>query len=227
MVLKPAEQTPLSALAVAVLAEEAGFPAGVLSILTGDADDAPAIGAEMTSSPLVSKVAFTGSNEVGKLLMAQCAKGLKKIALELGGNAPFIVFDDADLDEAVAGDAAEQVPELRQTCITANRILVQEAIYDDYLERLVAGVTRLKVGAGVEPEVKVGPLIDEPALAKVERHVADAVDGGAELHLGGERHDLGRTFFQPTVLTGIMPRWRSVSRRPSARSPRSRASPRR
>jgi succinate-semialdehyde dehydrogenase / glutarate-semialdehyde dehydrogenase len=226
MVLKPAEQTPLSALAVAVLAEEAGFPAGVLSILTGDADDAPAIGAEMTSSPLVSKVAFTGSNEVGKLLMAQCAKGLKKIALELGGNAPFIVFDDADLDEAVAGDAAEQVPELRQTCITANRILVQEAIYDDYLERLVAGVTRLKVGAGVEPEVKVGPLIDEPALAKVD-HVADAVDGGAELHLGGERHDLGRTFFQPTVLTGIMPRWRSVSRRPSARSPRSRASPRR
>jgi succinate-semialdehyde dehydrogenase / glutarate-semialdehyde dehydrogenase len=226
MVLKPAEQTPLSALAVAVLAEEAGFPAGVLSILTGDADDAPAIGAEMTSSPLVSKVAFTGSNEVGKLLMAQCAKGLKKIALELGGNAPFIVFDDADLDEAVAGDAAEQVPELRQTCITANRILVQEAVYDDYLERLVAGVTRLKVGAGVEPEVKVGPLIDEPALAKVD-HVADAVDGGAELHLGGERHDLGRTFFQPTVLTGIMPRWRSVSRRPSARSPRSRASPRR
>jgi succinate-semialdehyde dehydrogenase / glutarate-semialdehyde dehydrogenase len=226
MVLKPAEQTPLSALAVAVLAEEAGFPAGVLSILTGDADDAPAIGAEMTSSPLVSKVAFTGSNEVGKLLMAQCAKGLKKIALELGGNAPFIVFDDADLDEAVAGDAAEQVPELRQTCITANRILVQEAVYDDYLERLVAGVTRLKVGAGVEPEVKVGPLIDEPALAKVD-HVADAVDGGAELHLGGERHDLGRTFFQPTVLTGITPRWRSVSRRPSARSPRSRASPRR
>jgi succinate-semialdehyde dehydrogenase / glutarate-semialdehyde dehydrogenase len=226
MVLKPAEQTPLSALAVAVLAEEAGFPAGVLSILTGDADDAPAIGAEMTSSPLVRKVAFTGSNEVGKLLMAQCAKGLKKIALELGGNAPFIVFDDADLDEAVAGDAAEQVPELRQTCITANRILVQEAVYDDYLERLVAGVTRLKVGAGVEPEVKVGPLIDEPALAKVD-HVADAVDGGAELHLGGERHDLGRTFFQPTVLTGIMPRWRSVSRRPSARSPRSRASPRR
>jgi succinate-semialdehyde dehydrogenase / glutarate-semialdehyde dehydrogenase len=205
MVLKPAEQTPLSALAVAVLAEEAGLPAGVLSIVTGDAEDAPAIGAELTSNPLVRKVGFTGSNEVGKLLMAQCAEGLKKISLELGGNAPFIVFDDADLDEAVAGTLLNKYRNSGQTCITANRILVQEAVYDEYLERLVEGVTRLKVGAGVEPEVKVGPLIDEPALAKVERHVADALDGGAELQLGGERHELGQTFFQPTVLTGITP----------------------
>jgi succinate-semialdehyde dehydrogenase/glutarate-semialdehyde dehydrogenase len=205
MVLKPAEQTPLSALAVAVLAEEAGLPAGVLSIVTGDSEDAPAIGAELTSSPLVRKVGFTGSNEVGKLLMAQCAKGLKKISLELGGNAPFIVFDDADLDEAVAGTLLDKYRNSGQTCITANRILVQEAVYEEYLERLVEGVTRLKVGAGVEAEVKVGPLIDEPALAKVERHVADALDGGAELRLGGERHELGQTFFQPTVITGITP----------------------
>jgi succinate-semialdehyde dehydrogenase / glutarate-semialdehyde dehydrogenase len=205
MVLKPAEQTPLSALAVAVLAEEAGLPAGVLSIVTGEAEDAPAIGAELSSSPFVRKVGFTGSNEVGKLLMAQCAKGLKKISLELGGNAPFIVFDDADLDEAVGGTLLNKYRNSGQTCITANRILVQEAVYDEYLERLVEGVSRLKVGAGVEPEVKVGPLIDEPALAKVERHVADALDGGAELQLGGERHELGLTFFQPTVLTGITP----------------------
>jgi succinate-semialdehyde dehydrogenase / glutarate-semialdehyde dehydrogenase len=205
MVLKPAEQTPLSALAVAVLAGEAGLPAGVLSIVTGDAEDAPAIGAELTSSPLVRKVGFTGSNEVGKLLMAQCAKGLKKISLELGGNAPFIVFDDAELDEAVAGTLLNKYRNSGQTCITANRILVQEAVYDEYLERLVEGVTQLKVGVGVEPEVTVGPLIDEPALAKVERHVADALDGGAELQLGGERHELGQTFFQPTVLTGITP----------------------
>ncbi len=205
MVLKPAEQTPLSALAVAVLAEEAGLPAGVLSIVTGDAEAAPGIGGEMTSSPLVRKVGFTGSNEVGKLLMAQCAKGLKKISLELGGNAPFIVFDDADLDEAVAGTLLNKYRNSGQTCITANRILVQEAVYEEYLERLVEGVTRLKVGRGVEPEVKVGPLIDEAALTKVDRHVADALDRGAELHLGGERHDLGQTFFQPTVLTGITP----------------------
>ena len=205
MVLKPAEQTPLSALAVAVLAEEAGLPPGVLSVVTGDAEDAPAIGGEMTSSPLVRKVGFTGSNEVGKLLMAQCATGLKKISLELGGNAPFIVFDDADLDEAVAGTLLNKYRNSGQTCITANRILVQDGVYDEYLERVVAGVTALKVGAGVEPEVKVGPLIDAAAIEKVERHVADALDRGAELHLGGERHELGQTFFQPTVLTGLTP----------------------
>jgi succinate-semialdehyde dehydrogenase/glutarate-semialdehyde dehydrogenase len=190
MVLKPAEQTPLSALAVAALGEEAGLPPGVFSVVTGDADDAPAIGGEMTSSPLVRKVGFTGSNEVGKLLMAQCAKGLKKISLELGGNAPFVVFDDADLDEAVTGTLLNKYRNSGQTCITANRILIQEGVYEEFLERLVEGV---------------GPLIDAPALEKVERHVADAVDRGAELHLGGERHELGQTFFRPTVLTGLTP----------------------
>jgi succinate-semialdehyde dehydrogenase/glutarate-semialdehyde dehydrogenase len=205
MVLKPAEQTPLSALAVAALGEEAGLPPGVFSVVTGDAEDAPLIGGEMTSSPLVRKVGFTGSNEVGKLLMAQCAKGLKKISLELGGNAPFVVFDDADLDEAVAGTLLNKYRNSGQTCITANRILVQDGVYDAYLERVVAGVTQLKVGAGTEPETKVGPLIDAQALQKVEHHVADAVDRGAELHLGGERHQLGQTFFRPTVLTGLTP----------------------
>jgi succinate-semialdehyde dehydrogenase/glutarate-semialdehyde dehydrogenase len=205
MVLKPAEQTPLSALAAAVLAEEAGLPPGVFSVVTGDAEDAPAIGREMTASPLVRKVGFTGSNEVGKLLMAQCAPGLKKISLELGGNAPFIVFDDADVDEAVVGAVLCKYRNSGQTCISANRILVQDGVYDEYLEKLVAAVTRLTVGAGTEPEVKVGPLIDTPALEKVERHVANALEGGAELHLGGGRHELGRTFFQPTVLTGLTP----------------------
>ncbi len=203
MVLKPAEQTPLSALAVAVLGEEAGLPPGVLSVVTGDAEDAPAIGGEMTSSPLVRKVGFTGSTEVGKLLMAQCAAGLKKISLELGGNAPFVVFDDADLDEAVAGTVVCKFRNSGQTCISANRILVQEGIYDAYLERLVEAVVGLKVGAGTEPDARIGPLIEDAALDKVTRHVANAVDGGAELHVGGERHELGRTFFQPTVLTGL------------------------
>ena len=203
MVLKPAEQTPLSALAVAVLAEEAGLPRGVLSVVTGDAEDAPAIGGEMTSSPLVRKVGFTGSTEVGKLLMAQCAAGLKKISLELGGNAPFVVFDDADLDEAVAGTVVCKFRNSGQTCISANRILVQEGIYDAYLERLVEAVVGLKVGAGTEPDARIGPLIEDAALDKVTRHVANAVEGGAELHVGGERHELGRTFFQPTVLTGL------------------------
>jgi succinate-semialdehyde dehydrogenase / glutarate-semialdehyde dehydrogenase len=205
MVLKPAEQTPLSALAVAALGEEAGLPAGVLSVVTGDAEDAPLIGGELTSSPLVRKVGFTGSNEIGKLLMAQCAKGLKKISLELGGNAPFIVFDDADVDEAVAGTLLNKYRNSGQTCITANRILVQDGVYDEYLEKVVAGVRRLKVGAGTEPDVKVGPLIDPAALEKVERHVENAADGGAEIHLGGTRHELGQTFFQPTVLTGLTP----------------------
>jgi succinate-semialdehyde dehydrogenase/glutarate-semialdehyde dehydrogenase len=203
MVLKPAEQTPLSALAVAALAEEAGLPAGVLSVVTGDAEDAPLIGGEMTSNPLVRKLGFTGSNEVGKLLMAQCAKGLKKISLELGGNAPFIVFDDADLHEAVAGSVLCKYRNSGQTCICANRIYVQTGIYDEYLEKLVAAVTRLTVGSGLDPDVKVGPLIDVPTIDKVERHVHDALDAGAELHVGGERHELGHTFFQPTVLTGV------------------------
>jgi succinate-semialdehyde dehydrogenase/glutarate-semialdehyde dehydrogenase len=203
MVLKPAEQTPLSALAVAKLAEEAGLPSGVLNVVTGDADDAPVIGREMTSNPIVRKLGFTGSTEVGKLLMEQCARQVKKVSLELGGNAPFIVFDDADLDEAVAGAVLCKYRNSGQTCISANRILVQDSVHDEFLGRLTAAVTTLKVGAGTEPDVSVGPLIDDQALAKVERHVADALEGGAELVAGGSRHERGHTFFQPTVLSGV------------------------
>src|SRR6266550_3904398 len=181
MVLKPAEQTPLSALAVAKLAEEAGLPAGVFNVVTGNADDAPVIGAELTSNPIVRKLGFTGSTEVGKLLMEQCARQVKKVSLELGGNAPFIVFEDADLDEAVAGAVLCKYRNSGQTCISANRILVQDS----------------------EPDVGVGPLIDDQTLAKVERHVADALDGGAELVTGGDRHERGHTFFEPTVLSGV------------------------
>jgi len=201
MVLKPAEQTPLSALAVAALAEEAGLPPGVLSVVTGDAEDAPEIGREMTSNPIVRKLGFTGSNAVGKLLMAQCAPQLKKISLELGGNAPFIVFDDADLDQAVAGAVLCKYRNSGQTCISANRLLVQEGIFDEFLDRFSAAVSQLKVGSGFDPEVKVGPLIDEQAVAKVERHVADALERGAKLLLGGER--LQGQFFQPSVLTDV------------------------
>jgi succinate-semialdehyde dehydrogenase / glutarate-semialdehyde dehydrogenase len=203
MVLKPAEQTPLSALALCELAEQAGLPAGVLSIVTGDPEDAPEIGGEMTSSPLVRKLGFTGSTEVGKLLMRQCADGVKKVSLELGGNAPFIVFEDADLDEAVAGAVLCKYRNSGQTCISANRMLVQGGIYDAFLERFTEAVSGLRVGRGTEEGVNVGPLIDRPGLEKVERHVADAQEGGAELLLGGSRHELGQTFFQPTVLTGV------------------------
>src|SRR6266508_1241536 len=196
MVLKPAEQTPLSALAVAALAEEAGLPPGVLSVVTGAAEDAPEIGQEMTGNPTVRKLGFTGSTEVGKLLMAQCARQVKKISLELGGNAPFIVFDDADLDEAVAGALICKYRNSGQTCISANRILVQDSVHDEFLQRLTEAVTALEVGAGMEPDVKVGPLIDDQALEKVERHVADALAAGAELIAGGERHERGHTFFR-------------------------------
>jgi succinate-semialdehyde dehydrogenase/glutarate-semialdehyde dehydrogenase len=203
MVLKPAEQTPLSALAVAKLGEEAGVPSGVLSIVTGAGEDAPAIGEELTSNPTVRKLGFTGSTEVGNLLMAQCARQVKKVSLELGGNAPFLVFDDADLDEAVAGAVLAKFRNSGQTCIAANRILVQEPVHDEFVDRLTRAVAALKVGAGTEADVKVGPLIDEQALDKVERHVADALDGGAEVVAGGERHERGHTFFQPSVLTGV------------------------
>jgi len=205
MVMKPAEQTPLTALAVAKLGQEAGLPDGVLSLVTGDADDAPRIGGELTSNPTVRKVGFTGSTEVGKLLMAQCSKQLKKISLELGGNAPFIVFDDADLDAAVAGTVLCKYRNSGQTCISANRILVQDGIYDAYLDALVETVTKLKVGAGTEPEVNVGPLIDDTGFTKVRRHVEGAVEGGASVVLGGRPHALGRTFFEPTVLVDVTP----------------------
>ena len=201
MVLKPAEQTPLSALAVAALAEEAGLPPGVLSIVTGDTDDAPEIGGELTSNPLVRKLGFTGSTEVGKLLMAQCAGQVKKVSLELGGNAPFIVFDDADLEEAVAGALICKFRNSGQTCISANRILVQDRVYDDFLASFTDAVSKLKVADGFTPGVNVGPLIDGPAVEKVERHVADALEQGAELVLGGSR--IEGQFFQPSVLTGV------------------------
>jgi succinate-semialdehyde dehydrogenase/glutarate-semialdehyde dehydrogenase len=201
MVLKPAEQTPLSALAVAALAEEAGVPPGVFSVVTGAAEDAPEIGRELTSSPLVRKVGFTGSNAVGKLLMSQCAAGLKKISLELGGNAPFIVFDDADLERAVAGAVLCKYRNSGQTCISANRILVQDGIYDDFLSAFVERVRGLKVADGFTPGVDVGPLIDEQGLATVERHVAEAVEDGAEVVLGGSR--LEGQFFEPSVLVDV------------------------
>jgi succinate-semialdehyde dehydrogenase/glutarate-semialdehyde dehydrogenase len=203
MVLKPAEQTPLSALAIGALAEEAGLPDGVFTIVTTDVAGAPEIGEEMTSNPAVRKLGFTGSTEVGKLLMAQCARGLKKVSLELGGNAPFIVFDDAELDEAIAGAIVCKFRNSGQTCISANRILVQDGIYDAFVDGLVGAVTKLTVGIGTDPDAKVGPLIEDAAVEKVERHVADALERGGELLAGGSRHELGHTFFQPTVITGV------------------------
>jgi succinate-semialdehyde dehydrogenase / glutarate-semialdehyde dehydrogenase len=201
MVLKPAEQTPLSALAIAQLGLEAGLPEGVFQIVTGAAEDAPVIGGELTSNPVVRKLGFTGSTEIGKLLMAQCAKQVKKVSLELGGNAPFIVFDDADLDEAIAGALICKFRNSGQTCISANRILVQDGIYDEFMSRLVEAASSLKVGNGLEPETKVGPLIEQSAIDKVKRHVGDAVERGAEVVLGGD--GLGGLFWKPTVITGV------------------------
>jgi succinate-semialdehyde dehydrogenase/glutarate-semialdehyde dehydrogenase len=201
MVLKPAEQTPLTALAVAQLGLEAGLPEGVFQIVTGAAEDAPLIGGEMTSNATVRKLGFTGSTEVGKLLMAQCAKQVKKVSLELGGNAPFIVFDDADVEEAVTGALICKFRNSGQTCISANRIFVQDEIYDTFLSRLVEEVGKLKVGNGLEPETRVGPLIERAAIEKVERHVADALGRGGELLLGGE--GLGGLFWTPTVIANV------------------------
>jgi succinate-semialdehyde dehydrogenase / glutarate-semialdehyde dehydrogenase len=203
MVLKPAEQTPLTALAVMRLGEEAGLPPGVLSVVTGDADDAPVIGKEMTSNPIVRKLGFTGSTEVGKLLMAQCAGQVKKVSLELGGNAPFIVFDDADLEAAIDGAMICKYRNSGQTCISANRILVQDKVYDAFVAGFTERVTKLVVADGFTENVNVGPLIDAPGIEKVQRHVGDARERGAELLLGGERHELGPQFFTPTVMTGI------------------------
>jgi succinate-semialdehyde dehydrogenase/glutarate-semialdehyde dehydrogenase len=203
MVLKPAEQTPLTALALAKLAEEAGLPDGVLRIVTGAADDAPEIGRELTSNPVVRKLGFTGSTAVGKLLMAQCAAQVKKVSLELGGNAPFLVFADADLDEAVAGALICKYRNSGQTCISANRILVEASVHHEFVQRLTAAVETLKVGSGFDPDVRVGPLIERQALEKVERHVNDALEHGAELVTGGEPID--GLFYRPTVLTGVGP----------------------
>ena len=203
MVLKPAEQTPLSALAIAELGTRAGVPAGVFNVVTGDGADAPTIGAELTGNPIVRKIGFTGSTEIGKLLMRQAADQVKKVSLELGGNAPFIVFDDADLDAAVAGAIIAKFRNSGQVCVAANRILVQEGVADEFSQRLAQAATRLVVGRGVEPGAQIGPLIDGQALEKVRRHIADARAGGAKLLLGGDPHELGGTFFSPTVLRGV------------------------
>ncbi|MDE1172788.1 MAG: NAD-dependent succinate-semialdehyde dehydrogenase [Parvibaculaceae bacterium] len=202
MVVKPATQTPLSAFALAELAERAGVPAGVLSVLTGGAS---AIGGEMTSSHIVRKLTFTGSTGVGKLLMAQGASTVKKMSLELGGNAPFLVFDEADLDAAVEGAMASKFRNTGQACIATNRFLVQDGVYDAFVEKFAARVAQLRVGAGFEENVSVGPLIDMKAVDKVEEHVADAVAGGARVVTGGKRHALGQTFFEPTVVADVTP----------------------
>ena len=202
-VCKPAMQTPYSALAMADLAARAGVPAGVLNIVTGN--DAAAIGGEMTSNPIVRKLTFTGSTQVGKRLMAQCSGTLKKLSLELGGNAPFIVFDDADLDAAVAGAIASKYRNTGQTCVCANRLLVQSGVYEAFSRKLVEAVGRLRIGNGLEGATDQGPLIDRKALAKVEQHIADAVSKGARVAHGGHRHALGGTFFQPTVITDVTP----------------------
>ena len=200
MVVKPASATPYSALALCELAERAGVPAGVFSVLTGASSE---VGGEMTSNPVVRKLTFTGSTAVGKLLMVQCAGTVKKISLELGGNAPFIVLDDADLDAAVVGAMASKYRNMGQTCVCANRILVQDGVYDDFAAKFTAAVKALKVGPGLEEGVEQGPLIDMAAVEKVEDHIADATAKGAQVAAGGKRHGLGGTFFEPTVLTGV------------------------
>ena len=202
IILKPAEQTPLSALALAELAERAGVPAGVFSVVTGEA---VAIGGVMTASPIVRKLSFTGSTQVGRLLMQQCAGTVKKMSLELGGNAPFIVFDDADLDAAVAGAIASKYRNAGQTCVCSNRFLVQDGIYDAFASKLATAVAALKVGKGTEEGVTQGPLIDEAAIDKVEELVKDALAKGARVVTGGKRHALGRTWYEPTILADVVP----------------------
>jgi succinate-semialdehyde dehydrogenase/glutarate-semialdehyde dehydrogenase len=202
VVLKPAPQTPFSALALAELAERAGIPRGVFNVVTGDAVE---IGGELTSNPLVRKLSFTGSTQVGKLLMAQSASTVKKLSLELGGNAPFIVFDDADIDAAVEGAIAAKYRNTGQTCICANRFLVQESVYDAFAAKLSKAVASLTIGSGFEPGVAQGPLIEDRAVEKVERHIQDATAKGARILVGGHRHALGGRFFQPTVLAGVTP----------------------
>jgi succinate-semialdehyde dehydrogenase/glutarate-semialdehyde dehydrogenase len=203
VVLKPAEQTPFSALALAELAERAGIPAGVLNIVTGNPKE---IGAELTSNPIVRKLSFTGSTEVGKLLMAQCAGTIKKLSLELGGNAPFIVFDDADLDAAVEGAIASKYRNTGQTCVCANRLLIQDSVYDAFAAKLATAVqSQLRPASGLEPSATQGPLIDDAAVKKVESHIRDAQSKGAQILLGGKRHSLGGRFFEPTILTGVTP----------------------
>lgn len=202
MVLKPATATPFSALALAELAERAGVPKGVFSVVTGSAAK---IGGEMTSNPLVRKVSFTGSTEIGKVLLRQCAETIKKTSLELGGNAPFIVFDDADLDAAVEGAIASKYRNAGQTCVCANRLLVQDGVYDEFARRLTLRVAQFKIGNGREPGVTIGPLIDRNAVVKAQEHVDDALTKGARVLLGGKQHQQGPCFFEPTVIVDATP----------------------
>jgi len=202
MVVKPATYTPFSALALAELGDRAGIPAGVFSVVTGSA---VAIGGEMTANPTVRKLTFTGSTEIGKQLMAQCASTVKKVSLELGGNAPFIVFDDADLDAAVEGAVASKYRNTGQTCVCTNRLLVHDGVYDIFVQKLSAAVAKMKIGNGLTDEVQQGPLIDMAAVLKIEEHIADALGKGAKIALGGKRHALGGTFFEPTIITDVTP----------------------
>jgi len=200
MVLKPASQTPFSALALAELANRAGIPEGVFNVVTGSASE---VGGELTGNPLVRKLSFTGSTEIGRQLMEQCAKDIKKASLELGGNAPFIVFDDADLDKAVEGALASKFRNAGQTCVCANRLYVQDSVYDRFAEKLQQAVSKLQIGDGLQPNVTIGPLIDEKAIAKVQEHIADALGKGARVVTGGKVHELGGNFFQPTILVDV------------------------
>ena len=199
VVLKPASEAPLSGLALAELGARAGLPAGILNVVHGEPE---AVGAVLTSDETVRMLTFTGSTEVGKLLMAQCARTVKRMALELGGNSPFIVFDDADIGAAVQGAIDSKFRNAGQTCVCANRILVQSGIHDAFVERFSEAVNQLKVGHGLDAEVAIGPLIEETAVAKVERHLSDATSKGAHVLSGGQRHELGGTFFEPTILVG-------------------------
>ncbi|MFZ1892231.1 MAG: NAD-dependent succinate-semialdehyde dehydrogenase, partial [Formosimonas sp.] len=200
MIVRPADLTPFSALAMGELAHRAGIPAGVFQVITGKSR---VIGAEFTSNPTVRKLTFTGSTEVGRVLMEQCAGTVKKVSMELGGNAPFIVFDDADLDAAVEGAIASKYRNAGQTCVCANRLYVQDGVYDAFAEKLAIAVGKLKVGNGVDDGVTQGPMIDEKSMEKVEEHIADALAKGAKVLLGGKRHALGHSFFEPTILTGV------------------------
>lgn len=202
MVLKPASQTPFSAVALAELAQRAGIPAGVFNVVTGSASE---VGNELTGNALVRKLSFTGSTEIGRQLMQQCAKDIKKVSLELGGNAPFIVFDDADLDKAVEGALASKFRNAGQTCVCANRLYVQDGVYDAFAEKLQAAVEKLTLGDGLAQGVTTGPLIDEKAMAKVKEHIEDALSKGARIITGGKPHDLGGNFFQPTILVNVPP----------------------
>ena len=202
VVIKPASQTPFSALALAALAEEAGFPKGTLNVITGKASE---IGEELASNPIVRKLSFTGSTEIGKILLQKCSGTVKKVSMELGGHAPFIVFDDANIDDAVTGAVQSKFRNTGQTCVCANRIFVQEKVHDEFCKKFIDSVSDIKVGDGLDEENSSGPMIDEDSLSKVEEHVEDAIQYGAKVAIGGSRHALGMNFYQPTILTGVTP----------------------